>query len=42
MLHIPTQVTAYPGEEVQLGIEATDELGRPTATILRLSDVSLR
>ena len=41
--YVLSQLSAYPGEQFQLGMQAFDELGRPTATILRLSetDVSL-
>ena len=35
------QLSAYPGEQFQLGVQAFDELGRPTATILRLSETDV-
>ena len=36
-----SQLSAYPGEQFQLGVQAFDELGRPTATILRLSETDV-
>ena len=35
------QLSAYPGEQFQLGVQAFDELDRPTATILRLSETDV-
>ena len=35
------QMSVYPGEEFQLAVTATDELDRPTATILRLSEMNV-
>ena len=32
------QLSAYPGEQFQVEVEAFDELARPTATILRISE----
>ena len=36
-----SQLSAYPGEKFQLGVQAFDELDRPTATILRLSETDV-
>ena len=36
-----SQLSAYPGEQFQLGVQAFDELGRPTATIFRLSEMGV-
>ena len=38
LITYPVQLSAYPGEQFQVRVQAIDELGRPTATILRLSD----
>ena len=32
------QISAYPGEPFRISIKAYDELGRPTAAVLRLSE----
>jgi len=38
---VSAQMSVYPGEEFQLAVKATDELDRPTATILRLSEMNV-
>ena len=38
---VSAQMSVYPGEEFQLAVTATDELDRPTATILRLSEMNV-
>ena len=34
--------TAYPGEQFLLGIQALDEIGRPTSDIIRITDLTDR
>lgn len=31
----------YPGELVQIGLQVLDEMGRPTASIVRISEVDV-
>ena len=34
------QISAFAGEDITLGIEATDELGEATPTVVRLTQVT--
>ena len=40
-VYVFLQLLAYPGEQSQLGVQAFDELDRPTATIFRLEEVDV-
>ena len=38
--HILLQISAFAGEDITLGIEATDELGEATPTVVRLTQAT--